>query len=581
MPDPSSTRAFVLSFLRPHRLRIALLFMTALAMASLGAVEPLLYKGLFDPLLGHGAKSRALVFLAALVVTLLTREVLTAALDWLVWKMRIAVNFELLRETVDRLHALPLSHHRDQSVGAVMTKVERGISGTLSAFSEVAFHLVPSIVYLLVSAAVMVELDVRLSLVVIMLAPLPALIGARASKEQMTRERDLMKRWTRLFARLNEVLSGIAVVKSFVKEEDEKRRFVSGVAAANEIVVQGVATDARTTLAKNAVMALARIAAIALGGWLVMANEITMGTLIAFLGYVSGVFLPVQALTGMYQTICKGAVSAEAVASILRAEDELGDAPDAVELDSLRGDVKFENIVFEYREGAPILHGVNLEVRAGDTVALVGASGAGKTSLMALLQRLYDPTKGRVLLDGRDIRSIKQRSLRKKIGVVLQEGMLFDDTIRDNILFGDAAASPADVVAAARAANAHDFIVRMPQGYETMIGERGCKLSGGERQRIAIARALLKDAPILILDEATSALDAESEDLVRGAIERAAKGRTTFIIAHRLATVTHADRIVVFDSGRICEVGSHDELLRKNGHYADLVRRQTRGLIGA
>ncbi len=571
----------ILAFFRPYRSRLVIILAFALVMSGVGAIEPLLYKGFFDALLGGSRATRAFGFAGGVVIVLLGREALSALLDFFVWKTRLAVSYDMLSDTVGRLHTLPLAHHREESVGAVMTKVERGISGALAAFSDVAFQLVPSVVYLFVSAIVMLELDWRLSLVVAVLAPVPALLGARASKEQMTRERDLMKRWTRLFARLNEVLSGIAVVKSFVKEEDEKRRFVHGVGAANAVVLRGVATDARTTLAKNAVMAFARVVAIAVGGILVVRGEITVGTLIAFLGYVTGVFQPVQALTGVYQTIRKGAVSAEAVLSILHADDALGDAPDAVELDRVHGDVTFEDVVFEYRPGTQVLRGVTLHARAGETIALVGASGSGKTTLMALLQRLYDPTGGRVLLDGRDIRAIKQRSLRKRIGVVLQDGILFDDTVADNIRFGDAHADHEAVERAARAANAHDFVMRLPEGYDTLVGERGSRLSGGERQRIAIARALLKDAPILILDEATSALDAESERIVRDAIERAAAGRTTFIIAHRLATVTHADRIVVFRDGAIVETGSHEDLLARGGHYAELVRRQTRGLVAA
>ena len=212
-------------------------------------------------------------------------------------------------------------------------------------------------------------------------------------------------------------------------------------------------------------------------------------------------------------------------------------------------------------------------------IALVGASGGGKSTLMALLQRLYDPTRGRILVDGLDLRDVKQGCLRKQIAVVLQDGWLFDDSIRDNISFGRPEATFAEVEAAARAANAHEFIMRLPAGYDTKIGERGGKLSGGERQRIAIARALLKNAPILVLDEATSALDAESEDAVREALSRLTKGRTTFVIAHRLTTVTEADSIVVFEAGTIVEQGSHEELLRAGGRYAGLVRRQSRGLF--
>jgi ATP-binding cassette subfamily B protein len=335
--------------------------------------------------------------------------------------------------------------------------------------------------------------------------------------------------------------------------------------------------DAKVSAAKNATMALARVSAVAFGGILVAKHQISLGTLVAFLGYAGGVFSPVQALTGMYQTVRKGGVALEAVSSILDCEHSLGDRPDARDT-KLRGNVAFENVDFAYRTGPNVLRNLDLEVRAGETVALVGKSGAGKTTLMALLQRLYDPDGGRVLLDGEDIRSFKQRSVRSQIGVVLQEGVLFDDTVRDNIAFGRPGATVDEIERAARAAHAHEFIMKLPQGYDTRVGERGSLLSGGERQRIAIARALLKDAPILVLDEATSALDAESEDLVREALERLTKDRTTFVIAHRLSTVVKADRIAVVDAGTIVETGTHQELVKKRGRYANLFARQKRTL---
>ena len=568
-------------YFAPYRhalLGVVLLGATA---AGLAAVEPLIMKRLFDAFLAGGSYAEPVAALGSLIALLIGAELLNGLREWLVWRVRLGVDFSLMQATVDRLHSLPLSYHRDQSVGATMTKIERGIAGTMNAFSEVVTRLFPSLIYLTVSVFVMFRLEWRLSLAVIAFAPLPAVLGAWASKEQMAREKGLLERWTRVFARFNEVLTGIVVVKSFVMEEQEKRRFLNGVSEANGMVIRGVARDSKVNAGRNLLMTIARLLALTVGGILVMNHEITLGTLVAFVSYLGGVFAPVQALTGMYQTVRRASVSLESLLTILDAQDSLGDAPDARDAGVIRGEVEFKDVCFRYRADRPVLNDVSLHVAPGEMVAFVGPSGSGKSTLMALLQRLYDPTSGSIAIDGRDIRTLKQRSLRENIGVVLQEGSLFSDTVRDNIAFGKPNATFEQVQEAARAANAHDFIMALPQGYDTPVGERGSKLSGGERQRIAIARALLKDAPILVLDEATSALDAEGEEKVQEALARLTQGRTTFVIAHRLSTITSADRIVVFRDGGLSEIGTHEDLVREDGYYASLVRRQVRGLVAA
>jgi ATP-binding cassette subfamily B protein len=550
-----------------------------MTVASFSAMEPAVMKTVFDGLIAGAGAARVFVPFAALVAMLAVREVVALAQERLLWRARVGVNFALLQATVERLHALPLSFHREASVGATMTKIERGIAGAMTAFTELLSQLVPAVVYLVVSVAIMLRIDVRLSAVVLLFAPVPAVIGALAAAEQARREHVLLDRWTRIFARFNEVLTGIVVVKSCVMEEREKRRFLGGVDDANRILLRGVAKDSLVNTGRNGSMVAARLVAIALGGTLVMHHAITLGTLIAFVAYLGGLFQPLQALTGTFATVHRASVSIDSILSILEAHDSLGDCPDAHEPGPFRGEVHFEAVTFGYRPGAPVLRGIDLRVRPGERIALVGPNGAGKTTLMALLQRLYDPTEGRVLIDGMDVRRLKQRSLRAQIGVVLQEGLLFNDTIYDNIAFGNPNATREQVEDAARAASIHDFIAALPEGYLTPVGERGGKLSGGERQRIAIARTLLKDAPILVLDEATSALDPESEEKVQDALERLSAGRTTFVVAHRLTTVISADRIAVFKDGAITEIGSHAELMRRDAYYASLVRRQIRGLI--
>lgn len=551
-----------------------------LVVAALNAVEPLLLKYIFD-ILSEGRGMRPLM--ATVTVLLLVgvgREVIGAACNWLTWKSRLGIHYGLLEATVGRLHRMPLRMQRSEGVGAILTRLDRGIQGFIGAVTQLLFNVFPALVYLVIAVVIMLRLDWRLALLVIAFAPLPALIAARAVPEQMRRERTLLDRWAKIYSRFNEVLSGIVTVRSFVMEDIEKGRFLKEVHAANQLVIRGVGLDSEFGAASNMVVTLARLAVICLGGYLVVKGESTVGTLVALLGYVGGLFGPVQGLSGVYQTVQRASASLDEVFGILDVQEHLGDVPDAIELPPVKGEVVFKGVEFRYEQsGRPLLAGVDLAAQAGQTVAIVGPSGSGKTTMMALLMRFYDPVAGVITLDGYNLKAVKQSSLRRAIGVVLQDPLLFNDTVRANIAYGRPDASKDEVEAAARAANAHDFISRMSEGYETMVGERGGRLSVGERQRITIARALIKDPRVIILDEATSSLDAESEGLVQDALERLMKGRTTFVIAHRLSTVVNADQIVVLKDGLVAEHGRHRELMRLGGYYASLVQRQTRGLI--
>jgi ATP-binding cassette, subfamily B, bacterial len=515
-----------------------------------------------------------------LVVLGVFRELANGLSSWMTWHTRLGIHYALLETTVERLHRLPLGFHRNEGVGAIMTKLDRGIQGFIGAITQILFNIFPAVLYLGLSVFLMWKLDWRLAIVVVCFVPLPAAIAALAGPEQTRRERTLLDRWAKIYSRFNEVLSGIVTVRSFSMEDVEKKRFLSDVKSANDIVVRGVGLDAGLGVATNLVVTAARLTAIAVGGSFILRGQITLGTLIAFLGYVGGLFGPVQGLTGVYQTIQRAYVSLDDIFAILDVQETLGDDPRAIEVSHVRGEVEFENIHFTYaRRERPVLSGVNLHVQPGQTMAIVGPSGSGKTTLMALLMRFYEAERGRILLDGVELKLLKQSSLRRNIGVVLQDPLLFNDTVGNNIAYGKPNASRSEIEAAAKAANAHSFISALPLGYDTMTGERGNSLSVGERQRVTIARALIKNPPILILDEATASLDAESEGLVQEALDKLMKGRTTFVIAHRLATVVHADRIIVLRDGVIAESGTHDELMRARGYYTSLVERQTRGLL--
>jgi ATP-binding cassette subfamily B protein len=579
-PSASPTRLAwrSLEFLAPYKLAVAGIVAITLVLAILGAADPMAMKVVVDAL-GHADRDALLGAIAALAAIEIGRASLGALSSSLTWRVRVDVDYTLRERILAKLTTASVDYHQAEGVGGLTQKVNQSIAAFVAAFAEVAFSVLPAIVYLAISMVAMWRMDWRLALVVIAFTPLPALIGARAARAQTQRERRLMERWTRLYSRLNEVLAGIRTVKLFAMEDAERRRFLDGQREGNAIVLDGVRADSRNGAFRSLAASLARLAAIGFGGWLVLRGEITIGSLVAFLGYVTGLFGPVQGLTTTYQTLRKATVALEAIFGILDAEQEVQDLPGAVPARTLRGDIRFRDVTFAYAGAKPLVTDFNLHARPGETVALVGPSGSGKTTLTSLLLRLHGLQSGNILVDGRDVRSFSAQSLRRQIALVSQDIHLFNDTVRANIAYARPDATDEEVKRAARNADAHDFIMSLPDGYDSIIGDRGGRLSGGQRQRIAIARALLKDASVLVLDEATSALDTVSESAVQDALARLREGKTTLVIAHRLSTVVDADRIVVLKDGRVLAEGRHEELMHGCAYYASLVGASTDGLL--
>ena len=555
----------------------------ALLLAVVGAASPLAVMNLVDSLTRYAASAplgsvRAIVWaLLAVAAAELVQVYLSRMVETRSGRVRLDLDFSLRHRVTARLHELPLAWHQKQTVGATINRVNASINGFVNTVAELAFKALPAACYLGLALTALVQLDWRLALAVCVFAPLPALIGMRAVPEQTERDRSLVAHWSAIFGRWSEVLGGIRTVKGFAMEHAEEQRFLDAVAKGNALQKRGAGRDAQTAALQGLSAAGARLSVAAIGVWLVLRGNGTVGILVAALQYVSSLFGPIQSLTNVYSTVRRGRVSLEGVREILDAPDPLADAPDARELVVARGAVHFDRVSFDYGDGRPVLRDISLSVAPGETVALVGPSGCGKTTLVSLLERLHAPTGGRILVDGVDLRDCTQRSLRAQVGTVMQDVHLFHDTVLANITYGRPDATREQAEAGARAAHAHEVIAGPPDGYGTRVGGRGAGLSGGQKQRIAIARALLKDPPILVLDEATSALDNESEALVQAALKRLTRGRTTLVVAHRLSTVVDADRIVVLREGRIEAIGTHAQLMAQGGYYARLFSRHARG----
>ncbi len=472
------------------------------------------------------------------------------------------------------LHSLSLSFHSNYSVGRLMSRLISDV-GVLQDFVTWSVTGVARALFVLVGiVAAMLVLNWRLALVAFATLPLMVLLTNYWRVRVRQAYRATRQRLSLINGFLNESISGIRVTKSFVREKANFQHFDDLNRSFFDANVEAARLAAIFFPGVDFMGALAKALVVGVGGWLVIGDALTAGTLVAFVLYVDRFFEPIRELAQRYNTFQATMAASERIFGLLDTAPDLVDKPDAYELPPIQGRVDFDHVSFAYKDGEPVLQDVTIHAEPGERVALVGETGAGKSTIIRLLARFFDVTEGAIRIDGHDIRDVTQASLRRQLGVVLQDTFLFGGTVRENIRYGRLDATDEEVEAAAKAVGAHEFISKMPQGYDTEVGENGVNLSVGQRQILSFARALLADPRILILDEATSSVDTRTERQIQQALERLLQGRTSFVIAHRLNTIVNADQIVVLDHGRVVERGTHQELLAKRGRYYKLYTMQ-------
>ena len=480
----------------------------------------------------------------------------------------------LRRQLFAHMQRLSLRFHDSQRTGDLMTRLGSDINAIEDLIADTSQTFVYNFCLLASMLGIMLWLNRRFALAALVSAPFLflAIYGYTQRVKNLAREARASDGLVTSVAQ--ETLSSIRIVQALTQEDQQDERYREQSDISLKARLEIVRRRAQMAPVVDLLAAIGLAVVMWYGATGVMAGRLTTGDVLIFFAYVTNLYGPMRALAKIANTFYRAEIGAERVAEVLRQSSEVGDSPHAKPAPKLRGAIELRDVSFAYESGREVLSNVNLRIAPGETIAIVGATGAGKSTLVSLLPRLYDPTQGAIFIDGEDIRQFEVQSLREQVSLVLQESLLFKGTIRDNIAFGRPDAGDEEIQRAAQIANAAEFIERKRNGYETVVSERGNSLSGGQKQRVAIARAILRDAPILILDEPTSGLDAAAERTVIDALENAARGRTTIIIAHRLSTVRFADRIVVLDAGRILEIGSHNELLASGGRYAELCKMQ-------
>ncbi len=563
----------LLKLARPHawKFTLALLCMIVVGLST-SAAAFLVKPALDDIFLDKNAEALVWIPVAVLIIYLLKgigSYGQTVLMNYIGQRVIADLRYALYRHIQNQ----PLSFFTRNPTGTLMSRITNDVTLIQGAVSEAVTSILKDTVTLIGLIFVIFYRDWKLALIAMIVFPIAIYPVTEFGRRMRRISSDSQVTMGTLSTLLQETISGNRIVKAFGMEDYENERFAKENERLFRLTMKSVSVRALSTPLMELLGGIGIAAIILYGGYQVIYGISTPGTFFSFMTALLLLYEPAKRLTGVNNTIQQGLAGAERVFSVIDTVPDIVDKPGAEPLPPITRGIDIDHVTFRY-DAIPVLKDINLRIRAGEVVAFAGMSGGGKTTLVNLIPRFYEVTEGRILIDGRDIRDVSLASLRGQIAIVTQQTILFNDTIRNNIAYGDIRKSDEDIIRAAKAANAHDFIMRLPQGYDTLIGEQGVKLSGGERQRISIARALLKDAPILILDEATSSLDTEAEVEVQEALDGLMRGRTTLVIAHRLSTIRNADRIIVLVDGRIVEEGTHESLLEKRGEYHKLYSMQ-------
>lgn len=571
-------RRFI-SYYKKHKVLFTIDMICAFLVATLDLVFPMLTKQVLDEGIPNKDIKMIVTFAIVLIVLYSIKLVANYVIAYWGHVMGVRMQYDMRKDIFSHLQTLSFSYFDNNKTGQLMSR----IVNDLMEISELAHHgpedLFISIIMLLGSFILLCKINVKLTLIIFAFIPLIAWF-AMAKRVKMSKSFDNVRvKIAEVNGRLENSISGIRVAKAFTNEEYEMEKFDEDNVKYKKARSYAYKYMAEFISGMTFMVDILNVVVIGFGGYFAYKEYITPSELVVYLMYISYFMQPIKRLASFIEQYQSGMSGFKRFVEIMDTKPDIKECENAIDLDTLRGDIEFKNVNFKYSTGKDILKDLNLTINDGETVALVGPSGGGKTTICHLIPRFYELNKGSIKIDGKNIKDLKLKSLRQNIGIVQQEVFLFTGTVKENILYGNPMASDEDIVKAAKEANIHEYIESLPDGYDTFIGERGIKLSGGQKQRISIARIFLKNPPILILDEATSALDNTTEIMIQNSLEKLSEGRTSIVVAHRLSTIKNADRIIVITNNGILEQGSHEELLENKGAYYKLYNAQFNGII--